>query len=807
MLPYNPSVRPLFSLLLLSAATLAYELVLMRAFSLTLWHHFAYMVISIALLGFGASGTFLSLWKPRSPERAFALFAVLFAFSLPLCFALAQRIPFDPLLALWDPHQLFALSAFYLVLFIPFFCAATAVGLLLLGRARETPRVYAFNLLGSGIGSLLLVVFLYLVPPERAVLLIYVVALTAAFLTLDAFTPTARVLALLALIALFYALHYNHALEIQLSQYKALSTTLNLPDARIVEQRFSPLGRVDVVETPVFRHAPGLSLAARATPPRQHALFLDGESAGALTAFDGHREPLEFLDWTTGAAPFHLLAEPARARVLVLGAGGGSDVLLALYHSAARVDAVELNPQIISLTRDTYADFTGHLYGRASVSVHIAEARGFLESRPDRFDVIQLSLLDSLAAATAGTHALNESYLYTVEALARLTDRLSDHGVVAITRWLKMPPRDAPKLFATAVAALEARGLERPGDHLALVRSWATATLLVKRTPFTLAELAALKDFCAQRLFDLDYYPGIMPHEANRYTRLDRPYHHDAAHEILSGGERRSSFLRDYLFNLEPATDDRPYFHHFFRWEAMPLLLRTYGRQWLPLVEWGYLILVATLAQAAVLSLVLILLPLLLRRRASQTPAAPAGRLPVFAYFFAIGLGYLFIEIVLIQKFTFFLANPIFAVAVVLTGVLTFSGLGSYAAPRLVRRTSVACLGVALLGLTAVLLLPVILPPLLVLPSWTRVLLSLILMAPLAFLMGMPFPLAWRQLETSRADLLPWAWAVNGCASVLAAVLATMLAMSFGFRIVLLIAAALYVLAAGSARAFSTSKT
>ena len=807
-------MRLFLSLLLLSASTLAYELALMRAFSLTLWHHFAYMVISIALLGFGASGTFLSLWwrRDRDPERAFGLFAALFSFSLPVCFIAAQRIPFDPTLILWDARQLLTLAAFYFVFFVPFFFAATAVGVLLLAWARQAPRVYFFNLLGSGLGSLLLILFLYVVPPEGAVLAIYAVAITAVMLVLPAFPQRTRALGLLALVAAFYLLYYTNALEIRISEYKSLSVSRNLPQARIIEQRFSPLGRVDVLQSPAIRHAPGLSLAARATPPPQLAIFIDAESAGALTAYDGRRAPLEYLDWTTAAAPYHLLSDPTAARALILGAGGGADLLLARYHEVARIEAVELNPDVVSLARRTFADFTGGLYDLPGVELHVQEARGFLESLPRtdnsrQFDVIQISLLDSLAAATAGVHALNESYLYTVEALARATDHLSDGGQLAITRWLTMPPRDALKLFATAVAALEARGLD-PAPRLALIRSWATYTLLVKRTPFSPEEISALKEFCRERLFDLAYYPGMAADEANYFTRLDQPYYFNAAREILAGSQRRATFLRDYPFNLRPATDDRPYFSHFFRWQALPLLLQTYGRQWLPFLEWGYLILVATLIQAAALSVLLILTPLLFRRRAGQEAGSAVSRLPVLTYFLAIGLGYLFIEIVLIQKFTFFLANPIYAVAVVLTAVLAFSGLGSLAAGRWGVRPISACVGVALLSLAAAWLLPLVLPPLLAMNFSTpaRVILSLALMAPLAFLMGMPFPLAWRRLADARPDVLPWAWGVNGCASVLSAVLATLLAMSFGSRVVLLAAAALYLLAAASGRAFRPRK-
>ncbi|MBI2956591.1 MAG: SAM-dependent methyltransferase [Acidobacteria bacterium] len=806
------------SLLLLSAATLAYELALMRAFSIALWHHFAYMVISIALLGFGASGTFLSLWwrrphdasRPRNPEKAFAVLTILFALSLPSCFAVAQRIPLDPFLLLWDARQWLWLVAFYLLFFVPFFLAATAIGLLLIERAPEAPRVYFFNLLGSGLGSLLLVIFLYLVPPERVVLLIYIIALTAALLVVRVFRAETQLLVLGLLVGGFYAFHFSDALAIRLSQYKSLSINLNLPAAEIVAERYSPLGRVDVLRSPAFRHAPGLSLAAQATPPEQLGLFVDGEAAGALNRFDGQKAPLAFLDWATNAAPYSLGRLPGH--VLVLGAGGGSDVLLALYHDSAHIDAVELNPQIIALVRDRYGEFTGGIYARPDVRLHAREARGFLESLPpgEQFDLIQISLLDSLAAATAGVHALNESYLYTVEAFGRYFEHLSPGGVLAITRWLKMPPRDTPKLFATAVAALEEHGVARPGEHLALVRSWATATLLLKHTPFTPEEIAALKQFAEERLFDLDYYPGITPEETNRFNRLARSYYYEAAVEILAGGERRQAFFRDYPFHLRPARDDRPYFDHFFRWRALPLLLRTYGRQWLPFLEWGYLILVATLVQVAVISFALILLPLLLARRgqADVPPESRRGsRAHIFLFFLAIGLGFLFIEIVLIQKFTFFLANPIYAIAVVLAGVLMWSGLGSLSlllvrrSPRLPR----VCTAIAALSLAATFLLPVLLPALIGLPTAARVAISLALMMPLAFLMGMPFPLAWQRVEASRAKWLAWAWGINGCASVVAAVLATLLAISFGFRFVFLCAAALYLLAALAAPRLASS--
>jgi len=298
--------------------------------------------------------------------------------------------------------------------------------------------------------------------------------------------PPARLVVVILLVALFYLQLFNSFLSPRISQYKGLRVNLSLPGAEIIARDSSPLGRLDVLRSPAFHYAPGLSFATQPTPPEQLGLFVDAELAGAITRFRGDVSEVDFLDWTSSALPYHVLGPQADTkRVLIVGAGGGADVLLALYHKAERVEALELDPRIVRLVRDTFADFTGGLYRLPQVRLHAREARGFFEalSAEERYDLIQISLLDSFAASSAGVHALNESYLYTVEAFARFFDHLSPDGFLAITRWVKSPPRDNIKVFATAVAALEARGIAEPAAHLAMVRSWATATTLIKRAP------------------------------------------------------------------------------------------------------------------------------------------------------------------------------------------------------------------------------------------------------------------------------------------------------------------------------------
>ncbi len=486
--------------------------------------------------------------------------------------------------------------------------------------------------------------------------------------------------------------------------------------------------------------------------------------------------------------------------MLILGAGGGADVLLALYHGVTRIDAVEIDPQFVDLVRDRYAGFAGQLYQRPEVTVHVAEARGFVAASPRRYDLIQLPLLDSFAAASAGTVSLHESFVYTVEAFSDYLAHLRPGGYLTITRWLKLPPRDSLKLFLTALVALERSGVSEPWRQLALVRSWDATILLVKNGPLSAADIDRIRAFAEQRSFDLAYYPGIQEGETNRYNQLERPYFYEGAMAVI--GPERQDYLERYKFSLVPATDDRPYFFDFFKWQALPELLSISLQSGAALIDWGYLILSATLLQAATLSILLILLPLWL---GLETDATQASRWRVFVYFGAIGLAFLFVEIASIQRFTLFLSHPLYAIGVVLAGFLVFAGLGSGLAARLDARRSaalqspplrLAVAAIAGLVIAYVFGLPVLFRALMALPDLAKIALSLALIAPLAFAMGMPFPLALARLKAAAPGLVPWAWAVNGCASVLSAILATLLAISFGTRAVLLLAVLLYLLAA-----------
>jgi len=839
---------PFIAIGLLSACVLAYEVLLTRLFSIVLWHHFAYMIISAAMLGYGASGTVLTLLKEKIVSHFGAVYviaAAALAVLMPAAFLLAQQVPFNPLELLWDNTQPAKLFAVYLLMMLPFFCGGLGIGLVFARFGKQASRIYACDILGAGAGSLGAIGVLFLVPPQLVLTALTALALLAAAIAVvelkvrprhGAAEPTGAGVAASHLLPqtanfvgnvskvrpkwlmeLFVGLAVLAAvalpdIQVHSSAYKDLSQTLNIAGAHVIEERFSPLGQITVVENTrvPLRDAPGMSLNATSEPPPQLGVFVDGNGPSALTRFDGQLAPLDYLDQLTSALPYHVLAsqEPAHRelkgrRVLVLGAGAGSDVLQALYHGSAAVDAVELDRNVTDLVRQRFRDFAGNLYGQPGVQVYAAEARGFVNSSDARYDLIQVALLDSFGTASAGLYGLSENYLYTVEALQAYLSRLKPGGMLAVTRWLTLPPRDALKLFATAVSALERSGVPDPAARLAMIRGWKTVTLLVKNSDFTANEIAAIREFNRTRSFDLAYYPGMRADEANRYNLLAQPSFFEGAVALL--GPQRQDFIDQYKFYIEPATDDRPHFFRFFKWNSAAELFSLREHGGMSLFDWSYPLLVATLVQAFAASVLLILAPLALSRCRRTLPSAP-----VALYFLAIGFAFMFMEIAFIQKFVLFLSHPLYAVAVVLCAFLVFAAAGSWLAGhwqggrwQAANKVTLAVIAMGVLTLLYLAILPGLFQALIHLPDAAKIIISVALIAPLAMCMGVPFPTAMMRLAGAAEEAIPWAWAINGFASVVGAVLAALLAIHLGFAVVILLAVLLYAVACPALRKFA----
>ena len=692
------------------------------------------------------------------------------------------------------------LLAMYLVFFVPFFFAATCICLAFTCLKEHISRIYFFDLLGAGIGALTIVAALFLLSPQNALRLLLVFALAASALVGRAIASPARNRLMLMLgiffIGLLFVLPKNWP-DFRISQFKGQSQALQVIDARVLGQYSSPLGLLTVVDSPTipFRDAPGLSLNTQSEPPAQLAVFTDGDAMSVITRFDGDLKSLAYMEDVTAALPYRLLDRPS---VLVLGAGGGTDVLFAVYHGARVIDAVELNPQVMKLVGDTHAEFAGHLYDDERINVYVDEARSFVTRSAAQYDLIHVALLDSFAASGAGVQALSESYLYTVEAIREYLRHVAPGGMLSITRWLKVPPRDTLKLFATVAEALKREGAADPGQRIALIRSWNTTTMIVKNGIFSDQEIEIIKEFCKTNSFDTAFYPSMAVREANRYNSLDQPFLFEGATALLGHGA--AEYFERYKFQIEPATDDKPYFFHFFKWRTLPEMLSLRKRGGAGLIEWGYLVLVATLIQAILAGAILILFPLWIVKR--RWPPGAGTRMGV--YFFILGLAFLFVEMAFIQKFILFLGHPLYSIAVVLSGFLVFAGLGSGYSQKLVQRyrghrlslVAYAVTGIVFVALVYLFLLPELFDRLIGQRDLFKILIALFLIAPLAFCMGMPFPIGLGQVARKAPDFIPWAWGMNGYASVVSASLGTLLAIEFGFTVVILSALALYVLAA-----------
>lgn len=771
---------------LISAASVAYEVLLVRMFALEQFHHVAYMAISVAMLGFGVSGTVLALIgpSPREPiERRFRRLAVAAACATLAAPLGVRSIPLDLTQLLWDQREWLRLGTSYILIATPFFFSGAAI-LSAITLGTERPGwVYGASFLGAAIGALAALGALHLTTPAEAVLWSSTIAASGAVVA--ALGSRAIGTASLVLVATV-AVASSISPRPRVNQFKALPQAEAYPGAVRVAERPSPLGWVTAVRAEAFRYAPGLSLAYQGDFPAQIGLFVDGEIAGAVTQWQSAAER-EMLRWLPTALPFVL--EPRKA--LILGAGSGGDVELALVHGTDSIVAVELNRELVDLARSLQP--LDHPFSDRRVRVVLGDARSYVARTEERFDLVSLGPSGGLTTAAAGVHSLNEDFLHTVDAYVDYLKSLRPGGVLAITRWLRIPPRDNVRVTLTAAEALRRLGIADLGRSLIVARSWGTGTVLVKPDGFTPDEVERIADFAASRQLDLDWYPGVDTSALEPIHQLGTPALTQAAAAAVHSRQAARAFAARYPFRVEPVGDSRPYPHQFLTLRALWSLLQRERGSWLPFAEWGLVALVATLFQSVLIAGAGTLLPVALsRRRGPYSVARPAT---VAAYFGLIGLAYLAAEVALIQQLQLLLGHPLYAVSLVFSALLIFSGLGSALSDRLrVDRGAVpgAMLSL-LLGLYSLLLIPLVhaVQPA---PLLVRVGAGFALLAPAGLAMGMPFPLGLRRLVPN--GQLAWAWAVNGFASVVGAALAALVALEAGSPTLLVMSAAAYALAA-----------
>lgn len=791
-------------LFLLSAATLTFEITLTRVFSVTQFYHFAFMIVSLSLLGYAVSGTVLTVFPSlrEIPSRRLLIWlGVGFSLSVTGSYTFTVYVPFDSFRIAHDWRQGVVFAAHYLALSLPFLCCGLAVAHLFAAHPEYIGRTYGVNLSGSAVGCLVAVSAPNMLGGEGTVLLAAGLGLLAAAIVHQLSSPphvkppgrgngwvgTQAVLWLGFLALAFGAVRTPAVFSVRLSPYKSLSHALLAPGAQVIFQRWNSFSRVDVVRSTAIRSLPGSGFRCSATPPQQLGLTVDGDDLSPISHLEPGFGKLSFTDCVLLALPFRLRPQ---ADALILEPRGGFDVVVALSEGAHHVVVVEPNPLIVAAVQ-AQGEWAGNLYTDPRVRIVGETGRAFVRRTDAQFDVIVLSLTSAYHPITSGAYSLAEDYRYTVEAFEDYLRRLKPDGILAVMRWLQIPPSECVRAFALAIEASERLG-SNPATEIVALRSYQQMLILVRRGPFTNTELELIRSFSAARSFDLVYLPDLRPEEINRHNILREPLYEQVCTALVQTTDR-TGWYRDYPFDVRPPIDDRPFFGHFFKWQQTPEVLALAGRTWQPFGGMGYLVLLGLLALAVAAATILVILPLVVR---PQKPLngdimphqRPWGGSLLYAAW--LGLGYMLVEIPLLQQLILFLGYPVYALAIVLFTLLLFSGLGSLSCRHFPLRSILISLlliiGAYIVGL------PRILRCALGLPINMRVVVAVGLLAPLAWLMGMPFPKGLTQLER-HTSLLAWAWGVNGAMSVVAPILAAALAFSWGFTIVLALGAGCYL--------------
>ena len=788
------SLWPLF---LISGAAVGLEIALTRYFAVAKWSEYGYWVISIVMVGFALSGVTIALvrdWAVRHGPRFLHIAPALLVLTAAGGYWGTTANPFNPLQlqnAVTAVPQLGNIALYYAVLLPFFYLTGLYISVTFVLNADRVGLVYGYDLTGAGAGAALVLALMAVLHPFQLVAaLLILLAATGLFGASRWRTGLAALVALVAsegLLLLDNRADYN--------DFKAIYAPSHVPDAKQVAEVRSPRGLyallddfTERVDTDVSNNAGLLGVPG---PPQSYGLYRDGNRIAALPRAEGVNAA--YAPAALDALPYRLLSQP---RVLLAGSSGGFRVAQALALDAANLDVLEPDPVILGALRNGLGPSPAL---RPDPRVRLLPDSPLAAVRTGAsYDLVDLSA-DFLDAGEANAAA------YTAEAVERYLAALAPNGLVSIPVSIREFPVYAVRVLATVRDALRRRGVSDPAAHVVVYRSAWNLRILVANQPWTADRIAAVRAFCDERSFDVSYYPGMDVAAARATIYNDLPAVSFATGQVTSGAgpedsvaDEAGAVLRGEssesqdAFNLSPITLDRPFYYSVLHLMQMPTILQRL--EMLPQAEVGQLVNLAVLAQAAVIALVVLAVPLFAPGITGRQSRG-AGLLRPVVYFASLGLGFLFIEIFLIEKASLYLNDRTSAFALVLTGMLVFSGLGSFLADRL-RDTGIA-LSAAVVVTWCILVLAGLEPLLLAtlgLPWAVRAALLLLLVAPVSVALGLPFPLGLARAGSAGGGFLPWAWGLNGAFSVVATPLANLVAVQSGFNHVLVAAALLYVL-------------
>jgi hypothetical protein len=776
-------------------ATLFAQVAVHRIVSAKMLNNFAFFVLSLTMLGFAASGA----WLSRHPERwrdplgeVIGVGAALF--GLGLVAATAVLYP-APAVEDWGgTSRIGFLVAFLscvplgLLYAVAFAGSGLVLGALLSSPALPTRRLYGLDLVGSAVGAFAVIPAVTALGAERAAVVAGGVLLAGAFLLAPPRGRSGRALAALTALALTLALVAPSAIFRMRYARDSFLGRAQAGDAEYVLEHvaWDPIARIEVSRVPApdpeTSAWPSLFGTDRGLLSRFRRVVTQNNNAFTYAPeYGGDPATLEGLGETVYAAAYPASLVP-KPRVLVVGVGGGMDVLTALRFDAASVTGVEVNRATLEILRRTYREYFRRWVEDPRVRLVHEEGRHFLASQKDLYDVIQLSGVDSVSGTPGAAHVFSESYLYTAEALDLYLSRLTPGGVLNVMRPESTPPREMLRLLATVVESLRRRGVDRPAEHVMVVvdRGGTFVAVLAQPRPFAGEQVRRVAAWAGSSPYlHLAAAPGFAPPAPSAYAVLLAT---PTARDLDAG-------LRRYPWDVRPVTDDRPFFFRTSRWSH--LWPRAGVETGAPIMELGLLTLLGISAAAA---LAFVYLPLRDLRRQGETGAAR-----LVAFFGALGLGYMAVEMALIQKFGLLLGHPNLALSVVLASLLLATGVGSLLSARVVSALG-GSLRFVSYALCCVLLAELLLafPRLslwMALPLAGRVGLVAALVAPIGLLLGTYFPTGLERLKQVSPGLVPWAWGLNGMASVVAPILAVAVSMTAGISVLVLASLPVYLLA------------
>lgn len=762
---------------LVALSTVAFQVLLTRIFSVTMWYHFAFMAISLAMFGLTTGAVFVYLrpgaFAPTRILENLARCALLFSVSIVASILVHANIPFFSEVSL---RGFSSVLLHFTVIAIPFFFSGIAICAILTRFRTQVSQLYAADLGGAAVGCVAVILLLRWLGGPLAVLAIAAIAASAASLFAGGARSSGwRILA--ATVGLGFALF---AIWAQGSAHRGdllrLTWVKGNREAPPLYERWNSFSRIQVngdVDRPL--PAAGWGMSPKLPPDlllRQLHLNIDSSSGTVLTAYDGDTNAIRHLAYDVTNLAGHLRD---RASVLVIGVGGGRDILSAFLFNQASVTGIELNEEIVAAVNGRFGKFTGHLDRDPRVKFIVDEARSAIGRMEDRFDIIQISLVDTWAATSAGAFVLAEHSLYTVEAWKLLLSRLKPDGLLAVSRWYANErPSEVYRLVGLAATALTELGVRQSREHLALVRNRVVGdgsgpdgvgTILACRSPLSDRDMAKLDSVCDTFGFEMVLSPR---------SALDVTFEDLAAASNIDVWSNR--LRRD----LSPPTDDRPFFFHVLRFWDLIRGAGAAGRGW-DVNQTAVFVLASVLMTVVALTVICVVLPLWVS--ADRGAAARAGLLLVF--FASIGFGFMLVEVAQMQRLIVFLGHPTYGLSVVLFGLLLSSGVGSLATSGAAISRLQATVRWRLAGLLVVvgavgLSTPHVLQAMAPAPGWQRIGVALVGLFLLGVTMGCAFPLGMKVAHRHPAALAPWLWGVNGATSICASVLAIVIALNSG---------------------------